>query len=736
MSSAARFAFVFAVASFLSTPVMVIAAPAKPSFEWHVTHAFSMFDWLGLSDLQEHRWTPQPAKASHAIENWYVQTMSPGSDTGFGKERLPKRGEPAANYESSPYGQFVLHLISSGEPKTWASPPHRFPYHDGQYERAYAQPSSTNLTFKLSGFSGLCRLAVSDESGTYGGPCEKSAILIPVTLDVGKRFTHRRVSVRDDHGHSLTSEIQIEHLTIVGLGDSYAAGEGDPDAPTEWSETYRTMRRQDLNNMFEKGTWKWIFQAQKLDPALVRRSAIWEDNQCNRSFWSHQNMVALRLASDSSHRLVTFLHYACTGAEVFDGLLVRQNVPAGSPANCDQSGHDEKCRVRRSQLAAAVTDLCQSNPMSSSEPSVVPDYSFEDASLQELLRMHGARPDLSRLESYELAKRKDGHGLDLVRCAGHLIKPDLVMLSIGGNDIGFGPLVRWTLIPASSYRHFGLKFDRTWRFLARDPNVYCPRVNGSTLDGKPCAKYIDSYFGTLPLRLAVLKHALSEFMDVTPQSVVQPNYPDPFRRSLSARLKDPYHPDQAGFCQEKGMVINHGNGWDGLRGLVAGLSQSTLDLRNWQINITPAEAGFAYSTLERFRDTLRTAAEGAQQASAFNFIDEAKDAFVGHGFCEHDDDANAMAGAPISLPSTPFSQRAPDWAPDTPGDCAIRLDCWHPFVPMHRSVRTVNDSIRTQTSGNGDQLAGAFHPTAQGQAQIADLILPAARRVVETSTGD
>ena len=57
-------------------------------------------------------------------------------------------------------------------------------------------------------------------------------------------------------------------------------------------------------------------------PLFNSKNSNWLSTACHRSLYSYQTRVALQLALEDEHRAVTFLGYACSGAEILDGLLL------------------------------------------------------------------------------------------------------------------------------------------------------------------------------------------------------------------------------------------------------------------------------------------------------------------------------------------------------------------------------------------------------------------------------
>jgi hypothetical protein len=200
--------------------------------------------------------------------------------------------------------------------------------------------------------------------------------------------------------------IKVRDLFIVGMGDSFGSGEGNPDKPVRFSDK-RTADYGLLGNQAalaglpaRVGKWRKIG-----DAAFARNGARWLDQACHRSLYSHQLRAALQLAIEDPHRAVTFAGVACSGAEITTGLFQRYkgNEWVANPPDL-------------SQISAIAQAQCGARRAS-------------DKEYPEAYHMRGRIPALQG-------------GLVLRKCPSqHAREIDLVFLSIGGNDIGFARLV-------------------------------------------------------------------------------------------------------------------------------------------------------------------------------------------------------------------------------------------------------------------------------------------------------
>ena len=201
-----------------------------------------------------------------------------------------------------------------------------------------------------------------------------------------------------------TGEIMVRDLLIAGLGDSIAAGEGDPDRPVALDDSGFCFRSFGATGgrreYFRPG--RVGFKGDKAcdsgatDMAeWAKLSARWLSAACHRSLYGYQLRAALGLAIENPHVAVTFLPLACTGATIDVGLFGSQ-------------------RARELTCGSAAQDAC---------PTSMPG---QIGALRALLdRAHRTQPNR---------------------------KLDLIFLTIGANDIYFSGLVADVIIESSYER--------------------------------------------------------------------------------------------------------------------------------------------------------------------------------------------------------------------------------------------------------------------------------------------
>ncbi len=202
------------------------------------------------------------------------------------------------------------------------------------------------------------------------------------------------VTVRDAAAREprmLEWTVAVADRLILALGDSYGSGEGYPDV---------SLRMRDWWNAAEN---RWD---------RVPVPGQWWDQRCHRSLFSGPAMAAVRFAHERRRESTTFMSYACSGAEVegdpgrgSGGLLTGyegREIPLHLQRNVEYFPDlgfvaPPNGDPLPAQLHAAMRDLCRGR------------FSVHDGA---------------------------------ARCEGELRVPDAVVVSIGGNDLGFGEVIR------------------------------------------------------------------------------------------------------------------------------------------------------------------------------------------------------------------------------------------------------------------------------------------------------
>ncbi|MEQ8823641.1 MAG: hypothetical protein RIC14_04630 [Filomicrobium sp.] len=449
-------------------------------------------------------------------------------------------------------------------------------------------------------------------------------------------------------GPTVETVVRVQDLFIVGLGDSFASGEGNPDRPVRW--------RDDQTSSFGKISDTPLdgYPARKNTPITYRGrrfygpSAFWLSQPCHRSLYSHQLRAALKLSFENPHRAVTFLGLACSGAQITSGLLSAWKGVERFPN-----------RPRRSQIGEAARAQCGGRRL-------------------EFRNYASSFTDGGRVPSLE--------ALALERCPPREArKIDLVLLSIGGNDIGFAKLVAYAILQERS----------SLRAVSRvTEQLFTPA------DAR-------ARFSELKSRFKLLRRAFHNHLHIP--------WKEPFRIVLTGYPSIAAERGRSQVCSDR-----NGAGLDGFPGY-------RLDRRR------TAEA-------ERVASELNDLLKRVATSYGWGFADAHLPKFVGRGIC-----AGVEGGRGGSVDELMLPRWSGRWSPYAPS-------AYRPYASRDRWMRTSNDSFltthidvstdlrrrirRRKNFSPADLLkastfGGAFHPTAEGQAAMADAVLPVASRVIE-----
>jgi hypothetical protein len=356
--------------------------------------------------------------------------------------------------------------------------------------------------------------------------------------------------------------------------------------------------------------------------------------------------VALQLAIEDPHRAVTYVGVGCSGAETVSGLFLRYRGNEWVPNPPEFS-----------QISAVADAQCGGRA--------------RDHELPEAYHMKGRIPELKG-------------GLVLRKCDADVArKIDLLLLSVGGNDIGFARLVaNAVLADGSMLRKLGGWFGQVYGFAE-------------------AGKHLD----LLDDRLKAVNRAVHWLLHVPwPESdrVIFTGYPP-------MALLDDSSP-----CPDGNIGMNV--------------------LPDFFLSESKAREG--NTAAERLHATMQDAA----RQHGWTFVEGHRAAFRGRGLCTEHTDEPATLADEMRLPRLVDGE----WTPYNPSE-------WRAYAPRKRWFRTPNDAFMTGNFHVPQSLlmkvlksqklnwvqpllasvySGAFHPTAEGQAAIADAVVEKARAIL------
>ena len=519
-------------------------------------------------------------------------------------------------------------------------------------KESYLTPVDHPITVRLTGaipVGATCAWSFDDGDGPQQSTFDCAE---PVNLRAryGRPTTATvDVSSGSEAPQRISAEIMVRDIFIAGLGDSIASGEGNPDRAIALADEgfcfryyFGTAAAQYYRPSRAGYKGGRACEAPDTLQAWQRYSALWFNSACHRSLYSYQTRTALGLAVQHPHIAVTYLPLACTGATIADGLLGAQRArecPPAKSANCQGTVSAQLAELREALAAAR--------------------------------------------------KRQPDRRLDLV------------LLSIGANDINFSGLVADVIVD-----------NPTERALFRRSGVM------GSVDDSRAALARD-----LPQSFSRLREALKPLVGGDLSRVVYVSYADP----TLAEGGTPCPGGRAGF-----------------------------DIHP-SFNAQPQRLASVTSYIEReFLPQLKALAlcqsgvlcrdPGSDRMS---FVDAHQDTFADHGFC-------ARGATDPEFDRTCFSPKGESFDPDIvtaanqPMLCGRSAGEYRAYLPRARWVRDANDSyfaamtypqglpassqpadIHDATWGVLSAVyGGAVHPSAEGHAAMADAALPAVTSVL------
>jgi hypothetical protein len=519
-------------------------------------------------------------------------------------------------------------------------------------KESYLTPIDHPITVRLTGavpVGATCAWSFDDGDGPQASTFDCAE---PVNLRV--RYDRQTVATVDvssgsDAPQRLSTGIKVRDIFVAGLGDSIASGEGNPDKPIALSDEgfcFRSYLGGATGQYYRpsRAGFKGGRACEAPDTLQnwQRQSAVWFNAACHRSLYSYQTRTALALAVRYPHIAVTYLPLACTGATIADGLFGSQRArecPSGrAGATCGTSVNSQLGELRDA-LAAA--------------------------------------------------KRRQADR-----------KLDLVLLSIGANDINFSGLVSDVIVDTPTERTI---FKRSG-------------LIGSVEDSR------SDLMRDLPQGFAKLREALKPLVgDLS--HVIYTSYGNP----ALAPGGGPCPGGRAGFD------IHPSFNADPQR-----LANVAAFVENEFLPMLGALAQCQGGVLCR-----------DPRADRLTLVDAHQAAFANHGFC-----ARSANDPPFDREC--FSPKGESFDPDIvsagnqPLLCGRSASEYRAYLPRARWIRDANDSyFSAMTYPQGLPAAmqpsdihdatwgvlsavygGAVHPTAEGHAAMADAAFPAAAQVL------
>jgi hypothetical protein len=496
-----------------------------------------------------------------------------------------------------------------------------------------------------------------------GGAVPNAAKDQPCTSEVFVRVPYGRtthvqlfVATQPEQGQpTAATDVAVRDILIAGLGDSTASGEGNPDrqigldtdgfcfrrfGASESGSYFRPSRRgYDGDRSCSGGT----SSAGEDDTVnWFKQRAVWMDAACHRSLYSYQIRVALALAIENPEIAVTYIPLGCSGATIPKGMLG------------DEQARESDCMVHPTSCARSV------------------------------------KGQVDTLQQIMGAAHRGNRSRNL----------DLVLLTIGANDIGFSGLIA------------NVMFDRSapeYGIFRSASQIVTPEAADASLQN-------------LPGEFASLRERLRSLVDNRLDHVIYVSYGHPALYNNG----QPCPGGRQGFDVHPAFTID------------GALLKSASDF-----------------VVGRFFPRLKAIAtcgpgSGCQsERDRMTFVDEHQVQFRNHGYCAQSANDPAFDRGCFRRDGLSFNADLVT-APSDPLSCHKPPSFFRAYDSRERWIRTANDSyFAAMTYPDADATfqqipnihdpiwgaasavyGGAMHPTAQGHAAMADAALPAARRLL------
>jgi hypothetical protein len=531
-------------------------------------------------------------------------------------------------------------------------------------------------------------------------PCKDKLTIARVPYSQDKAQSGVSVAVRLPDGRELRDrDVVVEDLFIVALGDSFSSGESNPDRPVQFSPARemvydpKLLRDQVATGPEEPvsravpGGFGLASNEDQVNPKVLPRRLMedelaerfnkldsasfqaafdkaapqWLSRDCHRSQYGYPFRVGIQLALENRHRAITFASFSCSGAEIAYGLFLELDAREGysDPAAA-------KVRPQLDQLA----DLICRGPRTQQASYTLPMFSVGSTSI--------APQRISKTWCAPAQRKR---------------QIDVVLMSIGGNDVGFGGLISYSLTEsAADFAPIAAALGRSLRF---GPDV--SRV----------------YMEALDERMQALKLALNDGFGVKPNQVFQSSY-EPLQ-----------YDETGGICGAQptlGMDVHVG-----------------LKLSKQRLTET---ADFLREFLGRL-DCIASTSKGKScpaglatgSGTGFNLVTDHIPEFTKRGICARDPRRAFADGVSMRVPRKTLSGDA--WKPYSPAATT-------PYARHWRLFRTPNDAfLAANTHREGLSLfdilqpawaglhSGAIHPTAEAHAIVADHMVKHVRKAVD-----
>jgi hypothetical protein len=574
-------------------------------------------------------------------------------------------------------------------------------YSWGTAKEDYILPDAHTVVIKLAA-ERLAEVAQGDCVWTWaprkaGGKAEtkklacSAALVIPrVPFSTDRAVSGVKVDVVLPDGRTLSDpQVMVDDLLIVAMGDSFASGESNPDRPVTFSAA-RQMVYDPVQARDDQVATRSVPEAPKYglassagyDPKVLPRRLLedetkglsyrlsspefaaafdksgprWLSPDCHRSQYGYPFRVGLQLALENPHRSITLVSLACTGSEVTEGLFLDKKAREGAV--------NPTVRAQLDQLADLLCRGSRNLPVT----YTLPVYASG---------------------STQISNR----AVNKNWCAPQNRKRpiDTVLLSIGGNDVGFSALMLYAMTEsAGDLAPIAGAIGQQIRFSPQVSRVYLEQLDA---------------------RMKAVRDALQDGFGVPPSRVLQTAY-EPIQFDETGAI--------CGNLPALGLDVHPKLRLDRIR-----LGETVDFLKDFFARMTCID-----STKAGGCPALATGA-----GTGFQLVTDHQPEFAKRGLCARDPKRAQADGDMMAMPRRWTG--SDDFSPYSPA-------AYLPYQHRWRLFRTPNDAFLTANVHSpgfslfdilqpvyAGMYSGAVHPTAEGHAIVADHVVRHVRMLLD-----
>src|SRR5271165_2535390 len=498
-------------------------------------------------------------------------------------------------------------------------------------------------------------------------------------------------------GTQASVTIAPQDRLVIGFGDSFTSGEGNPERLA----------------LFSGAPWTGgNLPARDPDPvSLTARDtrAQWTDRWCHRSVYSWQIRTALAAALANPHQSFTVLPYGCSGATITEGILYEYDGVEWSQAT------DRGVIGSRSEAGLAYQEICKPEAFRSYCASGKPWCGQTEAPTAQQEQARGfdsaAAPALRRA---------------IMRCGPTNVfkrSADALLIDIGINDVGFAGWAAAIILQDP--------------ILRQSAGASPPCFGGTST----CAQTTQKLFTQLDNRYGLLRAVLDQYLlpdfGIDPSHVIVAVYPPALENERGvfcpqgnagltiATFPSPVESNCGGLAAFGGVLAEY-----------PASDQVESDVDQARLKLNESLKAFALKT------------------PAFDVVTNYASDYAKRGVCATTDPQSSPPAGQACFTVGDLANLSCQLAPESmhvpraeEHGCANGQTAFLPFQPTEfgpyrsrmRLFRTMNDVFLTINQRpqqyldqsafgvldlSGRATGGAFHPTAAGHAIIASETTP------------